>query len=88
MLLGLMLGVAFGVTGCKEAAPKKLEQKTFHLRGRITAVDAAGGEITVAHQAIPGFMEAMTMSYKLRGAEHDQRAACGGPDYGADAGGV
>ena len=69
MLLGLVLvpvlGGALAVSGCKSVAPKTLEQKTFHLRGRIVAVDAAGGDITVAHQAIPGFMEAMTMSYKL-----------------------
>lgn len=44
---------------------RKDEQKTYHLRGKIVAVDAAGGHITVAHQAIPGFMDAMTMAYKL-----------------------
>jgi protein SCO1/2 len=35
------------------------------MRGKIVAVDAAGGHITVSHGAIVGYMEAMTMSYKL-----------------------
>ncbi len=70
-LLGLGLGVsgaAMGLLlGCKDSGGgvKKVEQKTFHLRGKIVAVDAASGSVTVAHQAIPGFMDAMTMSYKL-----------------------
>ena len=32
----------------------------------MVSTDAAKGEVTVNHQAIPGFMEAMTMPYKLR----------------------
>lgn len=40
--------------------------KTYHLRGKIVSTDSAKGEITVAHEAIPGFMEAMTMPYKLK----------------------
>jgi protein SCO1/2 len=37
--------------------------QTFHLRGRVVAVHAA--DVTLDHEAIPGFMDAMTMSYKL-----------------------
>jgi protein SCO1/2 len=40
--------------------------KTYPLRGKIVSTDAAKGEVTINHQAILGFMEAMTMSYKLR----------------------
>ena len=66
MALGIVL--ALGCVGCKSdsgVAAHKTVQKTYKLRGKITATDAAGGHITVAHQAIPGFMAAMTMSYKL-----------------------
>lgn len=64
MVLGLML--LGGLAGCKSSSSMaQREVKTFHLRGRIVAVDAAGGSVTVAHGAIPGFMEAMTMSYRL-----------------------
>ena len=55
-----------GLAGCHTAKTGfHAEQKTYKLRGKITAVDAASGHITVAHGPIPGFMEAMTMSYKL-----------------------
>ena len=40
--------------------------KAYPLRGKIVSTDAAKGEVTIDHQAIPGFMEAMTMPYKLR----------------------
>ena len=40
--------------------------KTYPLRGKIVSTNPATGEVTIDHQAIPGFMEAMTMPYKLR----------------------
>ena len=68
---GIALGLVCGaVVGCRGGAggstsAAKAEQKAYHLRGRIVAVDAAGGALTVAHGPIPGLMDAMTMSYKL-----------------------
>jgi protein SCO1/2 len=42
--------------------------KIYHLRGKVVSTDAARGEVTLDHEAIPGFMEAMTMPYKLKDA--------------------
>ncbi|MGP8226004.1 MAG: SCO family protein [Terracidiphilus sp.] len=42
--------------------------KVYHLRGKVVSTDAAKGEATLDHEAIPGFMEAMTMPYKLKDA--------------------
>jgi protein SCO1/2 len=42
--------------------------KVYHLRGKLVSTDAARGEVTVNHEAIPGLMEAMTMPYKLKDA--------------------
>jgi protein SCO1/2 len=39
--------------------------KVFHLRGRVVSTNAAG-EVTLNHEAIPGFMGAMIMPYKLK----------------------
>jgi protein SCO1/2 len=39
------------------------DAKRYELQGRVVAVDAANHELTIAHQEIPGFMEAMTMPY-------------------------
>ncbi len=40
--------------------------KTFSIHGRIVSVDAAKGSVMLNAAAVPGFMEAMTMSYKLK----------------------
>jgi len=42
--------------------------KTFPVRGKIVSVDAAKGMVMLDHEAIPGFMDAMTMPYKLKDA--------------------
>jgi protein SCO1/2 len=42
------------------------ELKTFPIRGKIISVDAAKGSIVLSHGAVPGFMDAMTMPYKLK----------------------
>ncbi len=44
----------------------EFERKVYHLRGKVVSTDAAKGEVTLDHEAIPGFMDAMTMPYKLR----------------------
>src|SRR5208283_5456070 len=63
-----------GVTGASSAAASESaaaaagELKTFPVRGKIVSVDAAKGEVMLDHEAIPGFMDAMTMPYKLKDA--------------------
>lgn len=42
--------------------------KIYKLRGKVVSSDAATGEVTLNHEAIAGFMDAMTMPYKLRDA--------------------
>ncbi|HEX9201509.1 MAG TPA: SCO family protein [Acidobacteriaceae bacterium] len=44
------------------------ELQTFPIRGKIVSVDAAKGSVLLDHEAIPGFMDAMTMPYKLKDA--------------------
>jgi len=57
------------VLGCKHpspAAPVQGQQMSYTMRGKVISTEAATGEVTLAHEAIPGFMEAMTMPYKLK----------------------
>ena len=62
------------------SACSKPEEKRYELKGKIVSVDKRGGTITVAHEAVPGFMEAMTMPFRF--APKDQwaidAAAAGG----------
>ena len=62
------------------------ELKTFPIRGKIVSVDAAKGSIVLDHEAVPGFMDAMTMTVQAEGSERGQRTASGRPDYGEAAG--
>jgi protein SCO1/2 len=66
-LIGMALLVPI-LSGCKTAAPAPQSPgvvKTFPIRGKVVAVDSSKGEITLDHEAVPGFMEAMIMPYKL-----------------------
>jgi protein SCO1 len=38
----------------------------YELKGRVVNVDKRAAMVTIAHDAIPGYMEAMTMPFKLR----------------------
>lgn len=66
-----MLAAAL-IAGC-HSGPKPDAQsassssfKTYSLRGKVISTNSAKGEVTVSHEAIPGFMEAMTMPYKVK----------------------
>jgi protein SCO1/2 len=67
LLLPLLAALAFA--GCHKASqnqPQSSHYKVYKLRGKVVSTDAAKGEVTVDHEAIVGFMEAMTMPYKLK----------------------
>ena len=38
----------------------------YHLRGKVVSTDVPHGIVVVDHEAIPGFMDAMTMPYQLK----------------------
>jgi protein SCO1/2 len=54
------------LAGCRQASTPaaKYPEKTFPVRGKIISTDAT--HVTLDHEAVPGFMEAMTMPYKLK----------------------
>jgi protein SCO1/2 len=60
------------LTGCHsgpaadQQASADSSYKVYKLRGKVMSTNPATGEVTLAHDAIPGFMDAMTMPYKLK----------------------
>lgn len=46
-------------------------EKTYAMAGKIVGRDVSENSLTIDHQAIPGYMEAMTMDYIVRGANVD-----------------
>ncbi len=73
-LLASALFVFLVLSGCHAgpAAPAEpstsAQFKVYPLRGKLVSTNAATGEATVRHQDIPGFMKAMTMTFKLQDA--------------------
>jgi protein SCO1/2 len=73
-LLASSLLAVFVLAGChsSQKAPSQPGSsqnfKVYHLRGKVVSTEAAKGEVTLNHEAIPGFMDAMTMPYKLKDA--------------------
>ena len=70
LLTGALLALAL-LAGCHsspgtEAQGDTSAVKVYKLRGKIVSANPSTGEVTVNHEAIPGFMEAMTMPYKLK----------------------
>ena len=53
-----------GVAGCREV--KKSAEKQYAVRGEVMGTDTGTGEVMLNHEAIPGFMDAMTMPYRLK----------------------
>jgi protein SCO1 len=55
------------LSGCrKEEIPvASPDSQRYDLRGRIVSFDKAKREVTIAHEAIPGYMDAMTMPFTL-----------------------
>ncbi|GGH09634.1 SCO family protein [Silvibacterium dinghuense] len=57
-----------GVVGCHGAGqgPAASQVKRYAVRGVVVSTDASKGEVTVDTEAIPGYMDAMIMPYKLK----------------------
>ena len=49
--------------GCSSASSKPT---LYKMAGMVVSVDPASHQATISHDAIPGFMEAMTMPYPVK----------------------
>jgi protein SCO1/2 len=61
--LSVVLCLSMVLSGCHSAP--KVVTKQYAVRGKVVSVDAALGKADVATDEIPGFMMAMTMTYKV-----------------------
>src|SRR3954462_15735148 len=51
--------------GCNGGAKQTPAPKTYNIRGKVLEVEKTKQQILLQHEAIPGFMEAMTMPYRV-----------------------
>ena len=68
VFIAVILLIACGDRGKKEKPLSVPGETLYTLEGRIVGRDAAGNMLRIDHKAIPGYMEAMTMDYPIRGA--------------------
>jgi len=67
--------------GCnKSSSPASSSQasaKRYHLKGKVVSVDKRANMVNVDSEAIPGFMDAMTMPYTVKPADELDKLAAG-----------
>ena len=64
---GVLLAIVLLIAGCRRSSAPLATDNLAHfaVRGTVVSTDTGTGEVTLDHEAIPGFMDAMTMPYKL-----------------------
>lgn len=65
-LLTILLIITF--TAC-DSPPKPTGIREYSLKGRVESVDLDKQRVTIAHEKIEGYMEAMTMAFPVRDVE-------------------
>jgi protein SCO1 len=60
-ILLLVVSVCSLLIGCGNPVERR-----FDLKGKVVAVDKAQRQVTIAHESIKGFMDAMTMSFNVK----------------------
>ncbi|MBB5065479.1 SCO family protein [Granulicella mallensis] len=66
LVAAMTLALGSLVTGCHSTAkPSSVATKHYPIRGVVVELDATNKSVLLKHESIPGFMEAMTMAYRL-----------------------
>jgi protein SCO1/2 len=66
LLLGLLLLLMGGAACRQKTAQTAAAGRRYELKGKVVSVDKAGHQVTLDHEEIPGYMEAMVMPYTLK----------------------
>jgi len=66
--LTTLLSAALLLTSCSNADKdtKETDLVTFPLKGEVVRIDRDARRLTVAHEEIPNYMDAMTMAFKIK----------------------
>jgi len=64
--LALLATLLLAVMGCRNAAPKPAETKTYSVRGEVLRLDTVNHTAVLKHDKIEGWMEAMTMEFPVK----------------------
>jgi protein SCO1/2 len=65
----LICSLALAAASCNKKSTESASQahsKQFHLKGKVVSIDDRAKMVNVDSETIPGFMDAMTMPYKVK----------------------
>ncbi|MDQ3753212.1 MAG: copper-binding protein, partial [Acidobacteriota bacterium] len=68
VFITITLLLSLTADNCGGAKPQA-QVRRFDLKGKIVSFDKGQQQIIIAHEDIPGLMEAMTMPFTLRDAD-------------------
>jgi len=69
-LLPIVLTLFFAACAKRESKPLSVPgEKLYTMQGTIVSRDTGDNTLRIDHKEIPGYMEAMTMDYSVRGAD-------------------
>jgi Cu/Ag efflux protein CusF len=71
--------LALVMVSCASPKAPQTAAKEFQMRGEVTGLDAGGHVATIKHEAIAGFMGAMTMGYPVKDPAEFSKLAVGEP---------
>ena len=64
LIMLLIAGIVFGA--CASQQPDQNRGQRYELKGKIVSFNKAQQQVLIQHEAVPGFMEAMTMPFTLK----------------------
>src|SRR5512132_179313 len=66
LIYALLLSSSLMAFSCKPQGSASPNAKRYDLKGQVVAVDKAEHRVTIAHDEIAGYMDAMTMPFAVR----------------------
>lgn len=75
LIILVLLSFTAALVACH--SKEKSQNRRYQLRGVIVSVDKENHQATISHHRIPGYMEAMTMSYVIKDEAALQQLAPG-----------
>src|SRR5262245_32779592 len=58
-------GLLLLTCSCHRSSSGPATDRRYEITGQVIAVDSTKSEVAVAHEAIPGYMEAMAMPFRV-----------------------
>jgi protein SCO1/2 len=63
--LGISLVILLSLTACKSEPSASASAKRYELKGKVVSADKSKRTVTIEHEAIPEYMDKMTMPFTL-----------------------